>query len=266
MTAHALGASRRGLNLLRIALSDPAECLDHIRGYIEGCLDAGRYTEYDHLALDAFARRPDLPPAVARLFASYDRPDLAELLEGVARRRNDDPDSNLRIDGSLDLGRLAFLVTDALRAETVVEVGVGRGVTSLCILAAMHANGVGRLHSIDLPPLRSHDREGFTGSLVPDALRDRWTLIRGSSRRALPRLMEALGSADMMLIDGLHTHRTMAWDLRQSLRLVRLGGAVVADDIHFNPAFREFARHERVAFAQAFRASGDPRPGTGPRL
>ena len=68
----------------------------------------------------------------------------------------------------------------------MVETGVGSGVTTSFILQALAANGEGHLWSIDLPPIGA---EQFAGSFVPQALRSRWTLLRGRSRDLLPQLL-----------------------------------------------------------------------------
>ncbi len=83
------------------------------------------------------------------------------------------------------LTRLCYAVVRAQEPECVVETGVCYGVTSFFILAALARNSKGNLYSIDLPPL-GQDADRFVGSAIPDgALKTRWHLHRGVSRRIL---------------------------------------------------------------------------------
>jgi hypothetical protein len=90
---------------------------------------------------------------------------------------------------------LQYVVTRALQPTIVVETGVANGISSHYILLAMHKNEHGHLYSIDigehgdasfLPPGKTH------GWVVPDHLRDRWTLQFGDSMALLPTLLQEL--------------------------------------------------------------------------
>jgi len=145
-------------------------------------------------------------------------------------------------DGGRALVRAVYCLVRHQRPERVVETGVGHGVTTRFILAALEQNGVGRLWSIDLPPLIERHLEVEVGVAVPDALRGRWTLVRGSSRQRLRPLLATLGSIDLFLHDSMHTTRNLRFELVQAWPVLRAGGVVVADDIDYNRAFGEFAR------------------------
>jgi hypothetical protein len=87
-------------------------------------------------------------------------------------------------DGDAALVRAIWCLTRHLKKK-VVETGVGHGVTSRFILEALKKNGDGHLWSIDLPPLE-RDWRKQVGAAVGDRFPDRWSYIRGSSRRRLP--------------------------------------------------------------------------------
>ncbi len=145
-------------------------------------------------------------------------------------------------DGGRALVRAVYCLVRHQRPERVVETGVGHGVTTRFILAALERNGTGQLWSIDLPPLIARHLEVEVGVAVPEALRDRWTLLRGSSRQQLRPLLTRLGSIDLFLHDSMHTTRNLRFELVQAWPALRAGGVVVADDIDYNRAFGEFAR------------------------
>ncbi len=147
--------------------------------------------------------------------------------------------------GDVALGRACYVLCRALRPQIALETGVAYGVTSAYVLAAMHLNGCGALHSVDLPPLASA-AESHVGAVVPPELRERWTLHRGASRRVLPALLDRQGAIGLFVHDSLHTYL----NVRDELRLVgpHLGSpsAVVIDDADMNGAPEEWAnRHAR---------------------
>jgi hypothetical protein len=139
-------------------------------------------------------------------------------------------------DGDAGLVRAIWCLVRVLRPENVVETGVGHGVTSRVILEALQRNGSGQLWSIDRPPLE-RQLEGHVGLAVGDMFKDRWTLIRGSSRRCLPELVERLGKIDLFVHDSLHTARNVRFEIDHAWRALSDGGAIVVDDIDANPAF-----------------------------
>lgn len=120
--------------------------------------------------------------------------------------------SYIEIDAPLEL----FALVRLMRPRHIVEVGVSSGVSSAYLLAALHANGQGTLHSVDLPsPERfSRHRPGGaswslptgrgSGWAVPLALRARWDLRLGDKRRVLPVLGEELPSIGLLVYDVPH--------------------------------------------------------------
>ena len=143
-------------------------------------------------------------------------------------------------DGDKRLGRITWCLTRHLRPERVVETGVARGLTTRVLLEALVRNGSGRLWSIDLPPLLETGLAEETAAAVPERLRDRWTLIRGSSRRMLPRLVSELGRIDLFVHDSMHTARNLRFELERVWPALTPGGAVLIDDVEKNVATGEF--------------------------
>jgi methyltransferase family protein len=163
-------------------------------------------------------------------------------------------------DADPRLARATWDLVRYLRPLKVVETGVARGLTTSIVLQALEINGVGELFSVDLPP--SIDRHRFTdqtAAAVPDGLKGRWTLVRGSSRRRLPGLLETLGSIDLFIHDSLHSHRNMSFELAAAWRALAPGGFLLADDVHRNSAFVQCAG--RVRPARAFCCPSDDGQG-----
>jgi predicted O-methyltransferase YrrM len=145
-------------------------------------------------------------------------------------------------DGDPALARAAWYVVRLAQPSVVVETGVGRGVTTRVILEALARNGQGRLWSIDVPPLLEHDLADETAAVVPDAHRDRWTLVHGSSRTQLRALLAELGYVDVFLHDSFHTARNLLFEWETAASWLRPSGVLLADDVHRNAALADFTQ------------------------
>jgi methyltransferase family protein len=88
---------------------------------------------------------------------------------------------------------------------------------------------------------------------VPERLRGRWTLLRGSSRRCLPSLVGGLDRIDLFVHDSMHTARNVRFELDQVWGGLR-GGAALVDDVERNAAFGRFSRAHPEAEALVCRA------------
>lgn len=162
----------------------------------------------------------------------------------LAEIRGEDPFKPRWAVDSL-LAGCCYLICRLIEPDVVVETGVAYGVSSAFILKALEENGHGTLYSIDLPPLR-RNYEKFWGVAVPEALKGRWELHRGPSRRVLPDLLEKLGALDMFIHDSLHTRRNMRAEFDLAWPRMRRGGVALADDVERNRAFGELYRKAPV--------------------
>ncbi len=145
-------------------------------------------------------------------------------------------------DGDAGLTRAIWCLVRHLKPNHVVETGVAHGVTSRFILEAMERNGNGHLYSIDLPPAERVWQQQV-GVAVGERHKSRWSYIRGSSRRRLPKLLSALGPIDLFIHDSLHSQRNVLFELSQAWSAVRPGGAIVVDDVDVNTAFQAFTHN-----------------------
>jgi predicted O-methyltransferase YrrM len=150
------------------------------------------------------------------------------------------------------------------RPTLILETGVFDGYFSACFLKGLHDNfaeqGVdGRLVSIDLPAYApvgcSTDRYARRtrlppgcgpGWAIPDSLRERWELHIGDSRELLPKLCRDIESFDLFFHDSLHTYAHMMFEFETVWPLLKSSGVLLTHDVHWNRAFRHFAKQHRV--------------------
>lgn len=123
---------------------------------------------------------------------------------------------------------------------------------------ALAETGTGQLYSIDYPhyadePLSEFREKTFEeygcevipsnkspGWIVPDRLRDAWTLQFGKSQREFPHLLTELEQLDLFFHDSEHSVPSMFYELELAWEWLSDGGVILADDINWNDAFETF--------------------------
>ena len=138
-----------------------------------------------------------------------------------------------------DLAAVIGAIVLLSRPGTVVETGVAMGFTTAVILAALDRNQCGHLHSIDMPPMQV-DARSFIGQVVPNDLRDRWSLHVGPSRVLLPGLAREVAPIDVFVHDADHTYAGQYEEFNEVWPHMAQGGSLISDDVA-NEAFLDFA-------------------------
>ncbi len=157
-------------------------------------------------------------------------------------------------------GTYLYALLRSVRPKVVVETGVANGFSTAFSLLALQSNGTGHLHSIDLPREvgREYDSGTFyegegragippgsePGWLIPQALKERWTLILGRSQDELPPLLERLGAVDIFMHDSEHSFDCMWFEFNAAWPALRPGGLLLSDDVNSTEAFSRFAAQE----------------------
>jgi len=156
---------------------------------------------------------------------------------------------------------LLYVLARLARPTKIVETGVGPGVSTAYLLKALEDNGCGHLYSIDMPTMdqelqetrpeyRMHPNRKKTrtkqtlrpsGWLVPEYLKNRWTLQVGLSSSLLPPLLAEVGEIDLFVHDSDHTYRNMMFEFTSAWPHLRKGGMLISDDTEWNNAFSDFA-------------------------
>jgi hypothetical protein len=145
-------------------------------------------------------------------------------------------------DGDGGLVRAIWCLVRHLKPRIVIETGVAHGVTTRSILEGMERNGDGHLWSIDLPPIERHLRHHIGLAVDRGQFAKSWSLVKGSSRMRLPKLLADLGQIDLFVHDSLHTERNVRFELDLAWAMLRPGGALVIDDVDANWGFHSFTQ------------------------
>ena len=168
---------------------------------------------------DLSGRKPgDGPPVEGYLGPRFWAEDA--VLEAIARtlRESDQP-----IQVGADSGRLLQLLVAQLRARRVLEVGTLQGYSAIWMARAMP--GHGRLDTIEISEERARRAEAwFAEAGVEGIVR----VHRGAALDVLPGLEPGY---DLAFLDAVKTEYTAY--LEHCLRLVRPGGLICADNVHW---------------------------------
>jgi predicted O-methyltransferase YrrM len=161
-----------------------------------------------------------------------------------------------------------YTICRIVKPTVVVETGVASGVSSAYILKALADNNHGNLISIDMPNYEkkltlAHPeysnikanaivRENETGWLVPENLRNRWTLKLGLVQELLVPTLEESGQIDLFFHDSEHTYNNMMFEFRNAWRFLRSDGLLLSHDITWNNSFADFAKEVKRNFIHIY--------------
>jgi hypothetical protein len=232
------GRATKAAHLIRLAATNPIELYDRVRARLEVTMRHRYPTQarYRPISWDGLTQ-----PLTQSLGNESPLHAFEHEFEGVYHALTDRARSLTRVpfpvlfDADPVLARLSYILTRALKPEVTMETGVALGIVSSCILAALDRNGSGRLISVDLPPLGVGS--DAVGRLVPDALRFRWTLVRGSGTRVLRRLGSAGPPVGLFVQDSLFTWRNSTEEYSQILPALAARSAIVANCVQHSRAF-----------------------------
>jgi len=198
-----------------------------------------RYTFSSDVAFCSFLTQAS-PAAVKYLFEECSQQACFRKAEEIVQLSKPGPGRGQMGQES----RALYVLIRLIKPGTVLETGVGAGISSLYMLQAMVRNGKGRLYSIDLP-----DETELTGWVVPDDLKSHWDLRIGSSCDILPVLLEEISHTDIFLHDSDHSYDHMMFEFRTIWPYLKNNGLFLAHDIGRNKAIFDFCRESGISWA-----------------
>jgi len=190
------------------------------------------YAQRQLPVIEGVAQAADIHPSDVKKYMAT--------LPGFLISENKDPGMNIKWSATSELAATTYTLIRIFKPETVVETGVGAGVSSWTILHALEENRAGRLISIDLPTPNTQLLPEV-GYLVPPELRHRWDLRIGPSQRLLPKVLVELGAIDIFHHDSRHSYSNQFREYQSAWPFIKSGGMLVSDDVS-NDALHDATR------------------------
>ncbi len=129
-----------------------------------------------------------------------------------------------------------------LEIEVAVETGVASGWSTLAVLLGFK-KPTARLLSVDMPYAKRNN-EAYVGCVVPQRLRQNWTLFRKPDRDALPEIVRREPRLDLAHHDSDKSYDGRLFAYGALWPHIRPGGVLMSDDIEDNLAFKHFAENQ----------------------
>ena len=133
-----------------------------------------------------------------------------------------------------------YCLVRAYKPKVIVETGTSMGWSSFMILSAISKNRSGHLYSFDLDDSENVKNDGGVGYLVPEKLKENWTLIIGDTKERLEPILKKLKGIDMFVHDSEHSYETMMHEYSTAWKYLKKDGILGSDDINHSNAFEEF--------------------------
>jgi predicted O-methyltransferase YrrM len=135
-------------------------------------------------------------------------------------------------------GAALGVITAALSARAVVEIGTGTGVSGVYLLRGMPDDGVLTTIDVEVENQRAAREAFLEAGIRPNRTR----LIPGRALDVLPRLTDA--AYDLVLVDADQVEYTDY--LEQALRLLRRGGVLAVDNALWRDRVADPAQRDPV--------------------
>jgi predicted O-methyltransferase YrrM len=129
---------------------------------------------------------------------------------------------------SADTQALLFAIIRNLRAKCVVEIGSYRCGTAEAICRALHANGAGRLYTVD--PFGAATVPGII-AWWPAELQSRVRFIASNSADFFMDMEKQGLHPDLVFVDGNHDYEFALFDIQCAARRIARGGFICVDNI-----------------------------------
>ncbi len=135
-----------------------------------------------------------------------------------------------------------FTVTRAFKPVRLVETGVAYGWSTLAMLLGTLETESARVISTDMPYPKMGN-EPYVGYVIPESLREQWTLIRKPDFLAVPKAIKHFGGTiDFAHYDSDKSYTGRMFAYPRLWKALRKNGIFISDDIQDNTAFKEFAQ------------------------
>lgn len=129
-----------------------------------------------------------------------------------------------------------------MKPKVVVETGVAAGWSSFAILESLRINGQGHLYSSDFPYFRLKNPERFIGCVVPEAIKNNWSLYLGGDEIVIPEICNKVQNIDIFHYDSDKSYSGRLFAIKQIQKKLSLNSIIIFDDIQDNLFFKNLVK------------------------
>jgi predicted O-methyltransferase YrrM len=168
-------------------------------------------------------------------------------------------DKPFSLGGMMLGGETAYLLTRLLEPDTILEIGVANGISTLYILEALNKlETTADVRAIDKPQFESHIRKkrgarglSGVGGIIPDEKETGWVAsINHRSRhgyqyyvgdftQVLPKIVDSMPPVDLAIYDASKDSDEMQMAYEILIQSLSSQGVLVSDDIEVNDTFSQ---------------------------
>lgn len=134
-----------------------------------------------------------------------------------------------------ETAKALYTLVRITRPSTVLETGIGNGVSSFIILSALSSNNHGRLISTEV--------SSRVGAIVGGDEKARWTVQTFEPRTSTEEfvhLVEGLDSIDLFMHDSDHSYNHQSMEYTSVLPKMSGNSLITSDDVDYSYAFVDF--------------------------
>jgi predicted O-methyltransferase YrrM len=182
----------------------------------------------------------EFAPEIETSFINTCRSEFAALSEQLETRKHQ---QHLTFPVSFGVERGSafglYVLTRHYRPSVILETGVANGESTFLLLAALRANGSGRLHSVDV--------SDEVGCLLAEEEKEAWTLhVIDGSKAAFRRVLREVAPVDLFIHDSDHGYWWQLFELQNALKHMSTTGIIASDDCDKSYAFVDFSKDART--------------------
>ena len=153
--------------------------------------------------------------------------------------------NNLELGNNYAVEIIYFLIR-FFKPNIVLETGVAAGLSSRCILEALHKNKKGKLYSSDFPYFRLKSPEKYIGIYVPDRLKKNWRLEILGDKENIKKFKSEITFADIIIYDSDKRYSGKKNFFNSVNSLITDRTIIVIDDLHNDSFFFEYCKQNNL--------------------
>lgn len=139
-----------------------------------------------------------------------------------------------------------YFITRFIRPSVILETGVAAGFSSHAFLSALEENGEGHLWSSDFPYFRLAEPERYIGIVVPEDLKDRWSLFIEGDQENIPKILAESGEIQLFHYDSDKSYQGREWVMKKVESSLTPTSVVIMDDIQDNLFFKDWVTEREI--------------------